>query len=453
MSTGLERRRNKSLVTNYFAVLLILVVMSFPAPGGAVPAGSSETFAFADGVELQTVLAEALANNMDLQSAGDTARAFEAEIPLAGSLEDPRLGVGVANLPTDTFDFDQEPMTQKQIALAQKLPWFGTLDLSKERADLRAQEQQWLVVDARQKLVRQLKEAWYDLGFTEYSLTINGELDTIVDQMIQVAETRYATGEGLQQDILQGQVRLSELLERRIQLESNRLRLRNRIGALLNRESPFTEQISERLPESTVLPAPETLYTAALAASPELAVRRTGLLRAEKEVELARKKYAPDMDFRVSYGQREDDPVTGRDRADFFSAGVTINVPVWKKNRQDSVYQASLERLESAKNGVLAYERALPRRIDGLMAEYEGARQNQHLLGEAISVQNEQLADSSLAAYSVGKIEFATMLNARVAVLQSRLATRKYSYEMYKKLAELEELIGKPIEEIELETQ
>ena len=84
------------------------------------------------------LIEEGIAQNKEIKSLEDEVASLKEEIPFAGSLEDPRLGFAILNLPTDTFDFDQEPMTQKQIFIAQKIPWFGKLNLRSQKAALNA---------------------------------------------------------------------------------------------------------------------------------------------------------------------------------------------------------------------------------------------------------------------------------------------------------------------------
>ena len=57
---------------------------------------------------------------------------------------------------------------------------------------------------------------YYELGFVYKSLEINRRLSEIVNQLLRVAETRYATGHGLQQDVLQAQVEFSKLIDEKI---------------------------------------------------------------------------------------------------------------------------------------------------------------------------------------------------------------------------------------------
>ena len=77
------------------------------------------------------------------------------------------------------------------------------------------------------------------------------------------------------------------------------------------------------------------------------AARQAKIGQSEVEINLAKKEYWPDMDFKVAYGQRDDDP-TGGDRPDFFSATVTIKFPLWAKSRQNKKLAAAKKSHEAA---------------------------------------------------------------------------------------------------------
>lgn len=92
---------------------LILIFSGTCTPSAEIPYGLSK------------LVREAVANNREIQSLEEKARALREEAPFAGSLKDPSVGIAISNLPTDSFVFDQEPMTQKQISLDQQIPWFA----------------------------------------------------------------------------------------------------------------------------------------------------------------------------------------------------------------------------------------------------------------------------------------------------------------------------------------
>ena len=270
---------------------------------------------------LNQLIEEGLAKNKEIQSLATRVESLKEEIPFAGSLDDPRLGIGVLNLPTDTFDFDQEPMTQKQIFIAQKVPWFGKLSLKEHRQLLMASRQHAILEAKRLELARKIATAYYELGFIACSLEINGRLTEMVNDILKVAETRYATGKGLQQDVLQAQVELSKLLDEKIMLNKKRRIFEDRINELLNRGSyiPVVPPKDLRFPEIRL--DVETLNAQSLEQNPWLKVRQAEVDHGSVEIELAKKDYWPDMDFKVAYGQR-DESQTGTDWADFLSTSV-----------------------------------------------------------------------------------------------------------------------------------
>jgi outer membrane protein TolC len=80
--------------------------------------------------------------------------------------------------------------------------------------------------------------------------------------------------------------------------------------------------------------------------------------------------------------------------------------------------------------------------VDALATEINNTQKNYKLYVDALLVQSEQWAYSSLAAYEVGKVEFNTMINAQILLLRAELQAKRYLYTIYQKLAELEEVLG-----------
>lgn len=392
--------------------------------------------------KLTNLIDEAYRNNQELLGMEANAQALRAEAPFAGSLQDPVVGIALLNVPVDSFDFDQEPMTQKQLFASQRFPWFGTLDLRQQASELKALEADFQVQGKRLEIARSLAAAWYDLGFIGKNIQTNDKLKAMVIQVLRVAETRYATGKGLQQDILAGQVQHSELLDEGVNLASRERVVRAGIGRLLNRADYFVEDGPVAIDDLGEIPHRELLGRVALQLNPLVQARKAAIDRAKVDVQLAEKAYLPDFDLRLGYGQRED-------RADFFSATVGITVPLWQSKRQDSQLAAAEKRLIAAQKSLLGLRQTLPHTIDQVLAEIDGARENHQLFRQALSLQAAHLADASLAAYSVGKVEFNTMLSARIRLLRIELKAENYRYQVYKKVAELEELIGTKLSSLE----
>ena len=367
------------------------------------------------------------------------------EIPFAGSLDDLRLGLGIMNLPTDTFSFDQEAMTQKQVFIAQKFPWFGKLDLKSQRATLKAMRQKAVLEAKRLELARKIAVFYYELGFVTTSMEINKRLTETVSQLLTVAETRYATGRGLQQDVLQAQVELSKLLDENIKLEGMYRVLEDQINELLNRESFTPIQPPKSLSYPDFQLQVKDLQDRALKENPLLRVRQAEINIAMVEIQLARKNYWPDIDFKLAYGQREED-LRGRDLADLVSASVTMNLPLWQKKRQDPKLAATKNGHQAAMKFYQNLVASLPHRVDALATEIRYTQKNYRLLSDALLVQADQWARSSLLAYEVGSVEFNTMIVAQIRLLRFELQAESYIYKIYQKGEELKEIVGGPLQ-------
>lgn len=423
----------------FLSLMLAVAIVAFIAPNGS----AADPSIWAP-PQLAVLIEEGLAKNQEIQSLASQVESLKEEISFAGSLNDPRIGFGLLNLPTDTFNFDQEPMTQKQIFIAQKIPWFGKLDLRSQQAAIKAIHQEAILNAKRLELSRQIASTYYELGFVASGQKINERLINMLTQLLRVSESRYSAGQGLQQDVLQAQVELGKLLDEQITLDKNRRMLEDQINGLLNRESfiPVTPPESLKYPD-TVLEE-KKLQALALTMNPWLKVKLAEIDLAGKEIELARKDYWPDMDFMVAYGQRDDTP-TGEDRADFLSTSVVMNIPLWQKTRQDKKLGATKLRHKAALQSYQNLVNSLPHKIAALVTDIRNLQKNYKLITEALIVQAEQWAQSSLTAYEVGKVNFNTTVNAQIRLLHFELQSENYLFSLYKKRAELEEVLGESL--------
>jgi len=128
--------------------------------------GDCQALSVEDSVQLAT------ANNPDLAAIQARYEALAAVPSQRSSLPDPVLALGALNLPVDTFDLDQENMTQLQVGLSQKFPFPGKLSLKEESATLEAGAALEEVGEARLQLAKKTRTNWWDLLYLGKSLEI-----------------------------------------------------------------------------------------------------------------------------------------------------------------------------------------------------------------------------------------------------------------------------------------
>jgi outer membrane protein, heavy metal efflux system len=432
--------KEKSSMYIWKPILHLIILTSFWI-GPILSSADGETGAQFQSEELQLLTREMLANNQGMIALKQNVAAMKQEILAAGALDDPRLGFGLLNLPADSFRFDEAPMTQKQISLAQRIPWFGKRNLKTQRAVLNALRLEAILNTRRLNLIRDLTDAYYELGFVAESQQINTRLSDHMDQIVRVAEARYGSGKGLQQDILQAQVEQSRLMDTHNKLKQQRRSLENRINSLLNRSAyaPICGPTPSDLPDLGA--SIEKWQAIALDANPDLQTRRIEIEQAKANVELSQKEYYPDPDLKLAYGQRDAD-TNGNERSDFISASVTFSLPVWAKRKQSRRWEAAVQRHDAARSMYRDLATQLPHQVDAIAAELRQFKENYTLYKEAILVQADQWSESARFSYEVGKVNFNTMVSAQLQQLKLERQAKQYLYQFYRKMAALDHLLG-----------
>ncbi len=423
-----------------FCAVLIGAFSISGIPAGAAPADAADSLTW-NQPGLDLLIEEGLSQNQSIRSMAAEVEALKQRIPAAGALPDPMIGVGLLNMPTDTFSFEQEPMTQKQIAIEQQIPWLSKLDLETRDAVLSAEEQSAMLNALRLSIASQIAESWYELGRVAYEQQINDRLIEMLKRISRDMKSRYAVGRGLQQDIYQAEVELSRLLERQIMLNNMRRTLDDRLNALLNRRifEPVSPPADIAVPED--IPDAEELTRAALSRNPDILAQRVRTARAANEIEMARKEYYPDFNLRLAYGQREENEA-GSDLADFFSATVMIDIPLWKGRKQDKLLSAALMEKEAAENAYENLARRLPYEVDAMVTEIEDLKSRYRVYEEKLIVQAGQWARSAIDAYEVGELEFDTMIQARIRELEIKQQAETLLYMLWQRRAALDAMVG-----------
>lgn len=340
-----------------------------------------------------------------------------------GALPDPMLSFNAMNLPTDTFDLDQEPMTQLQLMLSQKLPFPGKRELRREVAETMVGVAQKQTDEYRDVLTGKVREAWWRLFAADRSLQIVESNKLLLRDFVEIAKTKYAVGKGLQQDVLLAELELSRLMNREAQLAGNRRRAQATLNGLLNRvpEHPIT---LPKDPPSEKLPSLEPVTSLA-----KFAVERRDLLKAielkleaaDKKVELAEKDRWPDFQIGVGYADRQgSDPVRGS-RTDFLSLMFSINLPLYSGQKQDKALQQRIHDREYERYRLSDTIRVIETEIGVQAAEYSAAREQALLLKNEIIPQAEQTVSSMLAGYEVNKVDFLNVVNGQIMLYNASI--------------------------------
>lgn len=358
----------------------------------------------------------------------------------AGQLPDPKLNLQLANLPTDTFEFSQEPMTQVKVGISQMFPPGDTLALKSERLQTLATVQPVMRQDRQGKSALQVTNLWLDAWLAYSSAAVLEAKRSYFEQLVDVVTSTYATAAARtrQQDVLRAQLELS--------------RLDDRLEGLRQMEGVARGKLAEWIGEASQWPLPQLLpnldpvvdYTRVernalqhfWAMHPSVIAIDRKMAAADKEVDIAREKYRPGWGLNASYGYRSED-AQGRDRADFVSLGVTLDLPLRTGSRQDREVKAAV-----ASASALRQRRQLVLR--SLSALWDKARENVTSLDDRIVRYRQEIlpqmaeeVEATLTAYTNDDGDFADVMRARIAELNAAIDLLKLRVSRLKSIAEL----------------
>jgi outer membrane protein TolC len=419
----------KSLLTFYFVIILLF--------GGFSQGKAAEKNAI---LSLNALIDEALEKNPMLLAKKNQIKSMKERIPQAGTLPDPMVKLGLVNLP-ESFDFNDEPMTQKQIALSQKFPFPGKLKLNKEitRKDFNRLEVEFAYEQL--DIISNVKKIYYSLFFIDKSIEITEKDKTILNNFLEIARTRYSVGKGIQQDVLKAEVELSRMIEKLVILKQQRTSITAKMNSLLNRDISTPLEGRPEVLQTSFNLNPEELKSSSLKDHPVLKSIQFDLEKAETAHNLAQKEYYPNFEVGFSYGQREDSP--NQSRPDFYSGFVGINIPIWYKTKQNRKVEETKYTIFSAEAIYEDTKNELHYRIAKLLAEIEQNTQLLDLYKNGIIPQATHTLDSSMASYQVGTIDFLTLLTNLITLYRYELEYYKVFIDYEKNLADLELSVGK----------
>lgn len=382
-------------------VPLLLLAMAAPAAARAATP--------ADPV-LEQLVRDALASRPELRQARSLVRAAEERVPQVGRLPDPTLSLGIQNDGFKEIQIGKMETSYWQVMATQPLPWPGKLGLKADAAGLEARAAGASLDRARLTVEADVRRGYLDLLLARDRLQLLARLEALWKQSGGLAKTRYEVGEGPQSDLLRAQLEATRLRQRRSALEAEE---RTRVQALNRlRAHPLDEPIAtsaglRELPDPP-LPTPEEARADAEARSPELAAARLGRQASERRLDLARRDRFPD--FALSAG------VMPRGQLDpmwLVSLGITL--PIY--GRQSHAVEESLARERADAEGEEAVLQLLRLRVEERRALLASLLSVNQIYRGGLLVQSEATVASTTAQYRVGRVTFASVLEALAGYL------------------------------------
>jgi outer membrane protein TolC len=334
-------------------------------------------------------------------------------------LPDPQLKLGFANLPTDTFNLGQEPMTQAVIGVRQKFPRGHTRSLNSARLNESVARSDAEAEDRKHLVLLAVREEFTRIYLHQERQKILQQSLIVFADLAEITRDYYATGRAHQQDVVQAQLELSKVEERltRIQQqeEEARARLAERIGADAYRD------FDSKWPQ-VAQPTSAQHIIASLAEHPRILAWQHEIAKSQKSEELARQAYKPGFAVDLAYGGRGGRNPDGTDRSDFLSVFVTMDIPLFTKNRQDRVLASSIADTSATRFARDDIYRSMKARVDQHVATLTREQERLGLYEEHLLPQAAFNAEAAFEAYQNAVDDLTTLMRARIGEYELKLS-------------------------------
>lgn len=410
-------------------------LQAFPA----VLSDAPHTSAAAPEMTLDQIEAIAMEANPTIAVAVRRVVMVEAQIPAAGSLDDPTLMYRGWGVPLSApWNYNQ---AQNMFMFSQSLPGLGKRSLRTSIAKTDLTEAKDELAATRLQVNVQVRKAFFDALVAQDELRIHKQNVAVARQAIAAARIRYSVGKVPQQDVLKAQIALTQLDENLIRFEQDADVARARLNALMNRSPGSPLQVTGSYHITDALPSVERLENEALQQRPDLLAAEAAIAKSREQELLAKKSYVPNVTLSGGYMLM---PSTSSMRNTYMvEAG--INLP-WLNHRKHNAEIATASARVTEQQAELAdLKNAAFDQIQESLAETLAAQRLARVYHSSLQPQAETTLHAAVIAYENNQTDFLNLLDSQEAVIRIDLALLQALRQFNTRLAELELAVGEPI--------
>jgi cobalt-zinc-cadmium efflux system outer membrane protein len=362
--------------------------------------------------DLQTLpdyLRYASLNNAELKANFEQWKAALEQVPQAKALDDPKFTYSYFIEEVETRVGPQK----NRFGIMQIFPWFGKIEARTDVATAKANVARQRYEASKLRLFRQVKEAFYEFTYLATAIDIAKENLELLEHFEEIALTKYRTALTTHPDIIRAQVELARLEDVLKSLEKLREPTVASLNSVLNRPAGTELTWPKKEAPREVTLNRQYIIEALIRANPELAELNWEVEAAKAEVELAKKKFYPDIGVGIDWIQTDS----------AISPGV-------RDSGKDPV--------------VLMFSMNIPQAIK-VLYDVEDSQRKMHLYGDILVSKAQELVQASESAYRAGTVDFLSLIDAQRMLLKYTLDHERAITNNQQKLSELEMLIGREL--------
>ena len=391
---------------------------------------------------LEEYLRIAALQNAGLETAFEQWKAALEQIPQAEALPDPKFTYGYFIREIETRTGPQK----QRLSIVQTFPWFGVIESKKDIASNKAKAAYQNYEEKKLELFYSVKNSFYEYAYLGKAIDIAKQNVELLKFLEEIARTRYATSAGNHPDIIKAQIELAIIEDKLKSLETLQEPIVAGLNAILNRKNNLPLPWPEFEKTASVKIDKKKLIDVMISNNPKLLAQDFDIASAKAGVELAKKKFYPDLSLGLDWIQTDEalNPGVKDSGQDPIIAMLTINLPIWTDSYKAAEIQArTLTRVLSAKkeqsqNDLLA-------QFEKYLYEFEDSERKIELYEDTLIPRAKEMLDASETAYQSGTVDFLSLIDAQRTLLEFQLSYEREYTKNLQKLAALEMLIGQDL--------
>ena len=385
----------------------------------------------------------ALGQNPSVQATRKMVDAKWQRVTMMASLEDPSLSAMSWPSIPHAPQYVNGRMTADVVA-SQKIPWHGTLSTQARAAEKDVNVARAQLAAAELDVIEKVRRAYYELYYVQQALEITRNERKLLDELSQLAETKYRNNKASQQDVLRSQLEVATLDSELVRLNQQLASAQAALARQLHVSPDTPVRAISQLPQEQIPDDLDRLYLAAVAARPELHAALAAIERDRQKVELAHLKYFPDVTVSMGWGPMTRNGAMSAiaDGRDNLGVGLMVNVPIYRKRLDAGVREAEAMVVSGAREYDALRDQTLEE-VKDLFSQATSQNEMLRLFRDNIVPKADQTLKVSLRAYEVGEIDFLQLVDNWRQVLRFQLAEQRLESQLRQTLAALERVVGK----------
>ncbi len=377
-------------------------------------------------------------NNAGLKASFAQWRVATMAVPQAKALDDPRFTYGYFIEEVETRTGPQK----QRFSISQMFPWFGKIEARTDAAAASAKAAYYQYQAEKLKLFAKVKHAVYEYAYLHEAIGIAEQNLELLKHFEQVAQARYRTAATTHPDIIRAQIELALMEDHLTSLRNMQAPMVSGLNAILNRDSQ--EPLAWPKNETAFMTLDsEQVFSLIEEQNPELAALKKEIQAARHQLELAQKRYYPDVSVGVDWIQTDSArmPNTWGSGRDPIVAMVSVNIPLWADSYKAGENQARAK-IRKARSRQMQTEYDLAAHAADVLYDVEETHRKAQLYKNTLIPRAKEMLEVSESAYRNGSVDFLNLVDAQRKLLTFELTWLRILTDHLQGLAEIEVLVG-----------